>query len=87
LIENGIHYSVQPDLWRLIFHVAQRLNVQVFATSHSWDCLKAFQIAADENKEEEGVLVRLDHADDGVLTRQLNERDLGIAVRDQIEIR
>jgi hypothetical protein len=86
-IENGIHYSVQPDLWRHIFQIARRLNVQVFATSHSWDCLEAFQKAADENKQEEGVLVRFDHAGDGVLARQLNERDLGIAVRGQIEIR
>ena len=28
--ENGLHYLVQPDLWRLIFQVARRLNVQVF---------------------------------------------------------
>jgi hypothetical protein len=86
-IENGIHYSVQPDFWRLIFQVAQRLNVQVFATSHSWDCIKAFQTAAGENKEEEGVLVRLDPLDGNVRVAQFDEREIGIAVRGQIEIR
>ena len=85
-IENGIHYSVQPEIWRFIFEVAPRLNVQVFATTHSWDCLKAFQLAAAES-EEEGVVVQLDLKDGQVRTRQLDERELGIAVRGQIEIR
>ncbi len=42
-IENGIHYTVLPDLWRFIFRVAHLHNVQVFATTHSWDCVEAFQ--------------------------------------------
>src|SRR5258708_23542013 len=42
-IENGIHYSVQSELWQLIFQLARRLNVQAFATTHSWDCIEGFQ--------------------------------------------
>jgi len=34
-VESGLHYSVQPDVWRLIFETARRLNVQFFATTHS----------------------------------------------------
>ncbi len=45
-IENGIHYSVQADLWRLVFEMASRLNAQVFATTHSYDCIRAFETAA-----------------------------------------
>jgi hypothetical protein len=48
-VENGIHYSVQPDLWRVIFDTAQRLNIQVFATTHSYDCIRGFKQAALEN--------------------------------------
>ena len=33
-IDNGVHYSVQPDLWRLIFEGARRMNVQVFVPLH-----------------------------------------------------
>ncbi|HNI45820.1 MAG TPA: AAA family ATPase, partial [Chitinophagales bacterium] len=32
--ENGLHYSVQETLWKMIFMVANKLNVQVFATTH-----------------------------------------------------
>src|SRR5207245_4072449 len=47
--ENGLYYSVQPDLWRFIFRLARSLDVQVFAATHSWDCLKGFQEAAQED--------------------------------------
>jgi len=57
-IENGLHYSAQPDLWQLIFETAQDLDVQVFATTHSFDCIKAFQQAAQES-EAEGRLISL----------------------------
>lgn len=40
--ENGLHYTVQEPLWRTIFQIAEELNVQVFATTHSEDCLRAF---------------------------------------------
>ena len=36
-VENGVHYSVLPDVWRFVFRAARVHNVQVFATTHSWD--------------------------------------------------
>jgi hypothetical protein len=86
-IENGIHYSVQPDLWRLIFQVARRLNVQVFATSHSWDCIEGFQKAAQEDTQAEGLLIRLESKNSEVVATLFDERKLGIATREQIEVR
>lgn len=41
-VENGVHWSVMPDLWRLVFRLALELNVQVFATTHSRDCIGGF---------------------------------------------
>ena len=58
--ENGIHYSVQRDYWRMVLQAARKNNVQVFATTHSWDCIAAFARAASEDENAEGVLVRLD---------------------------
>lgn len=86
-VDTGLHYSVLPDLWKVIFEVAHRLNVQVFATSHSWDCIQAFQLAADDNKGEEGIVIRLESRDGEVLTVIFDERKLNIAVREHIEVR
>ncbi len=85
-IENGIHYSVQPDLWRLVFETATRLNIQVFATTHSYDCIKAFEEAARES-DEEGILVRLARKGDRTLVGEFDERELEIAVEGEIEVR
>lgn len=38
--ENGLHYSVQYELWKVIFRLSEQLNVQVFATTHSIDALR-----------------------------------------------
>jgi len=55
--ENGLHYSVLHKVWKLIFRLAKDLNVQVFATTHSHDCVTAFQ-AASQNSDE-ATLFRL----------------------------
>jgi len=85
--ENGIYYTVQPDLWRLIFQVARRLNVQVFATTHSWDCIEGFQKAAQADDQNEGMLIRLEYKKDEVAVTLFDERRLGIATRERIEVR
>ncbi|MBI5695896.1 MAG: AAA family ATPase [Nitrospirae bacterium] len=41
-VENGLHYSSLGIMWEAILHSAQELNVQVFATTHSYECIKAF---------------------------------------------
>ncbi len=86
-VDTGLHYSVLAEMWKLIFEVAHRLNVQVFATSHSWDCIQAFQEAAAENKEAEGVLVRLEQRKDGIGAVTFDEDELAIVTREQIEVR
>lgn len=87
-IENGIHYSVQPDLWELIFRLARRLNVQVFATTHSWDSVEGLQQAAEKDHQEEGMLIRLAlQGENDIKVTLFDERRMGIAVRERIEIR
>lgn len=86
-IETGLHYSVQPDVWRLIFTLAKRLDVQVFATSHSVDCIKAFQLAAAEHKHTEGVLIRLQQKSGTIRSVTFDENELAIIAREQLEVR
>ena len=85
--ENGIHYSVQRDFWRMMLQAAHENNVQVFATTHSWDCVRSFALAASENENVEGVLVRLEKEGDGLRAVRYSERRLGIAAEQRIEVR
>lgn len=84
--ENGLHYSVQTSIWQTIFRLASELNVQVFATSHSRDCVQAFQEAATESPQD-GLLLRLTRQADSVVPTVFREDELEIATRNDIEVR
>jgi len=86
-IDNGLHYTVQLDLWRMVFAVAERLNIQVFATTHSWDCIRAFQQASAQDAASSGILIRLSERDGDIAATLFDERRLAIATREQIEVR
>ena len=85
--ENGIHHSVQYDLWKMILRTAQENDVQVLATTHSWDCVRGFAYAAAEIGGAEGVLVRLDRDDSGLHAVEYSEEDLKVAADQGIEVR
>jgi len=85
-IESGLHYTVQPEMWKLIFATAKRLNIQVFAATHSWDCITAFQQAVQAYPTE-GLLIRLERKNGNITSTVFDERKLAIATRDQIEVR
>ena len=85
--ENGIHHSVQRDYWRMVLQTARENNVQVFATTHSWDCARGFAQAATENEDVEGVLVRLETEDEGLRAVRYDERRLKIAAEQGVEVR
>ena len=85
--ENGIHHSVQQDYWRMVLQTAHENNIQVFATTHSWDCVRGFAQAAVEDEDVEGVLVRLEKEDDGLRAVRYSEDDLKIAADQRIEVR
>lgn len=49
--ENGLHYSVQTEVWKLLFKLAKQRNIQIFATTHSLDCVRSFQKASEETED------------------------------------
>lgn len=57
--ENGLHYSVQEKVWSLVFELAKMLDVQVFATTHSNDCIGAFSRVALADDSVEGIMFRV----------------------------
>lgn len=84
--ENGLHYSVQPDVWRMIFNMSERLNIQVFATTHSKDTVHSFQKAAAESAEE-AMHIKLTRRGDTIFAVDSDKDELEIATRHDIEVR
>lgn len=86
--ENGIHYSLQSDFWRMALQAASEHDVQVLATTHSDDCVRGFARAAVEVEDVEGVLVRLEREAGGkVRAVEYSEGELETAAEQGIEVR
>lgn len=85
--ENGVHHSIQSSFWKLIFGMAEQYNVQVLATTHSWDCVAGFASASDEFKEVKGSYIRLERERDGMKAISYSEKDLLTVSEQRIEVR
>lgn len=85
-VENGIHWRVQPALWQTIFRLAEQFNVQIFATTHSSDCLRGFGEAAQDTPDE-GQLIRIEQRGDKSDVVLVPGDDVAIAAEEHIELR
>jgi AAA15 family ATPase/GTPase len=89
--ENGLHWQVQEKIWQMLFKLARDLNIQIFATTHSEDTIKAFSTVA-QSADIEGVLIKLVRKptpdNNGKVTAVIYEKEvLNTAVLTETEIR
>lgn len=85
-VDLGIHYSRQNLLWERIFQVAKELNVQIFATTHSRDCIEAFANIFNKNKGE-GKYIRLQEREGKIVAKAYDEEALNRSVEFDSEMR
>ncbi len=58
-IENGIHYSLFDELWEIILTISKEQNVQVFATTHSKECIESYARVAKKLEDEDIAFIDL----------------------------
>lgn len=85
--ENGLHYSIQAKVWQIIFELAQELNVQVFATTHSNDSVEAFAKTLENNPNFEGSLYRLEKKSENIKAHNFSKEEIMIAHQQNINLR
>lgn len=87
-VENGIHYSALPILFRGIQDVAAKHGVQTLMTTHSWDCIRAaYQTFADANALSDFQLIRLERDQDNVRAVVINDEALDTVMEAGYEVR
>lgn len=84
-IDIGLHYTAQAEMWRMVKKAAESLDVQVFATTHSRDCIYALaQIArADVTDGSDVTIQRIE----GECAVAYNEQEIVLAAERGIEVR
>jgi predicted ATP-dependent endonuclease of OLD family len=85
-LENGIHHAVQVRIWRLIFDLAKKYSVQVFATTHSLDCVRTFSQIALQH-ELDGALLKMEKSCNETLVARVSEGELDSLMQATIEVR
>ncbi|MEA5620342.1 AAA family ATPase [Cronbergia sp. UHCC 0137] len=65
-IENGLHHSVLTNVWKAIANAARRADVQVFATTHSRECILAAHQAFKNSDKYDFRYHRLDRTNDDI---------------------
>lgn len=85
--DNGVHYTRQRDYWRMVLETALRNNVQVFATTHGWDCVRGFAEALHLSQEALGTVARIESRGGHLGAVIFDAEDSLIAAVQDIEIR
>ncbi|MDJ0620132.1 MAG: AAA family ATPase [Calothrix sp. MO_192.B10] len=84
--ENGLHWSVQPQVWDIVFQLSEKLNVQVFATTHSRDCIEGFD--SNWNKYSAlGAFFRFDAKEKLIRATEYTSETLTDAIDMDVEVR
>lgn len=86
-IDTGLHFTAMSDMWKMLWETAKRLNVQIFATTHSNDCWTSLaDIANAEHPSEDGITIH--RIEKGKTTSIVfTERQIAIAAENDIEVR
>lgn len=51
-IDTGLHFSIMREMWRMVVEKAKIAQTQVFATTHSWDCIEGLSQLCASNPED-----------------------------------
>jgi hypothetical protein len=86
-IDTGLHYSIMGDMWRLVAQTAKRYNIQVFATTHSFDCVRGLDWLCRHHPEL-GEEVSLQKIEPSLpMAVALDASQIKISVEQDIEVR
>ncbi len=86
-IENGLHHSVMSHVWEAISEFARRLDVQIMATTHSWECIVAAHTAFERQEEYDFRLYRLEQVDGQIQATAYDQDTLAAAITSDTEVR
>lgn len=87
-VENGLHYSVLVNLWDLIVRTARRLNIQVFAATHSDECIRAVNEAVHRlDYTQDLKFYRFDLSKEGTRVIDYSADELNAAIETEQEVR
>ena len=86
-IENGLHHSALEEIFSALYALALQFDVQVIATTHSAECIRAAHAALADFGEDGFAYHRIDRHDDGLKTVHFDREMTDTAIDYGLEVR
>ena len=86
-IENGLHHSVLPEVFATLLAMARAFDVQVFATTHSAECIGAAHQVLREAGQREAAFYRLQRTNGEIKAVYFDDEMLETAIAHRMEVR
>ncbi len=78
--DNGIYYSRLKVFWETLIKVASETDVQVFATTHSRECIEAAYLASVESGDKNLAYFDMQRREGKIEAIPYDEEELGVAL-------
>lgn len=92
-VENGLHYSSIKIFWKAILELAKQFDVQIIATTHSYEAVRALKDARQEvqlekkDNKNEIALYRIEKKDNKTKIIHYDYEDVIISLDNSYEVR
>ena len=86
-IENGVHYSLLDNLWEIILTISKEQNVQVFATTHSKECIESYVRVAKRLEDNEIKFIEMFKYENKIQAMILDNKMLDFQLKQNHEVR
>jgi len=86
-VENGLHHSIHKQIWTGLAETAEKLDVQIIATTHSEECLHAAHSAFADRQQYDLSVIQLFRVQSGVQGRVLDREHIEAAIAGKIDLR
>jgi hypothetical protein len=86
-IENGIHHVAMSKVWEAVAAIAREDDLQVFATTHSYECIKSAHAAFSSGDNYDLALHRLEWRGDRIKALTYDRTAIETSIDMNLEVR
>jgi hypothetical protein len=86
-IDTGLHFTTMTGMWKMLREASEKLDVQVFATTHSRDCWESLaKVAESEGVQANEIMIhRIEKGKESSV--MFDSEQMAIAVEERLEVR